>query len=102
MQSLAPGADSATLSVAVMLPVGARRRHVERRVAVEEANRLQREAGGGDLHHRPVLRGGDVVGAEAVPEDDVGVFQIAICRDVAREAGAPRVLVRVVAGGIPL
>ena len=44
---------------------GFRRRYVERRVAVEEGERLQHEAAMHHRLHRPILRPDDVVVAEA-------------------------------------
>src|SRR3954471_10780385 len=43
-------------------------RHVQRRVAVEEPERLEGEAGVVDGHDGPVLGPGEVRGAEGVPE----------------------------------
>src|SRR6476620_7478772 len=54
--------------------VGRGRRYVERRIAVEEAERLQPERDDVDGHHRPVLGPGDVVHSEHVPQHDVGVL----------------------------
>src|ERR1700758_888982 len=49
-----------------------RRGHVQRGVAVEEARRLEPERDRVRGHDRPVLRPGDVVDAEHVPQDHVG------------------------------
>src|SRR5579862_3569271 len=49
------------------------RRDVQRRVPVEEPEWLEPERHGVDRHHRPVLRPGDVVDAEHVPEHHVGI-----------------------------
>src|SRR5260221_461460 len=50
-----------------------RRRHVERRVAIEEANGHEVEPDRLDGHDGPVLRPGDVRDSERVPEHDVDV-----------------------------
>src|SRR5579862_7085258 len=50
------------------------RREVQRRVPVEEPERLEPERHGVDRHHRPVLGPGDVVDAEHVPQHHVGVL----------------------------
>ena len=65
--------------------VAGARRHVERRVAVEEADRLEPERDGVDRHHRPLLRARDVVDAEHVPEHDVGVLDRAVLRGPRRQ-----------------
>ena len=57
-----------------------RRRHVERRVAVEEADGPQLEPARDDRHHGPVLEARHVVRAEDVPEHDIGVLERAIGR----------------------
>ena len=80
----------------------ARGRHVQRRVPLEEAVRPEREADRGDRHHRPVLRPRDVRVGEDVPEHHVGVRDRAVGRGPARQAVAAGVLVRVVAGRVPL
>ena len=49
-------------------------RHVQGGIAVEEPERLEPERDGVDRHDRPVLRAGDVVDAEHVPEHHVGVL----------------------------
>ena len=56
------------LAAAAAISVRRRARHVERRVAVEEADGLEHEADRGHRHHRPVLGAGDVVRAEGVPD----------------------------------
>src|SRR5215472_1205872 len=72
--------------------------HVEPRVAVEEAERLELEPDVHDRHHRPVLGPHDVVGAEDVPDDQVRVLQVPVGGHVSRQAVSARVLVGVVAG----
>ena len=62
------------------MAMGVARRHVERRVAVEEADRLEPERDGVDRHHRPLLRARDVVDPEHVPEHDVGVLDRTVLR----------------------
>src|SRR3954454_21460712 len=76
-----------------------RRREGQRRVAVEEARRLQLEPDVAHRHDRPVLRPDDVVGAERVPDDDVLADDLLVGRDVRRQALATGVLVGVLAGG---
>ena len=52
-------------------------RYVQRRIAAEEAGRLQREPAPGHGHHRPVLRPRKVRGPERVPQHDVGAVNVA-------------------------
>src|ERR1700730_7121681 len=59
---------------------------VEHRVAVEEPERLEVETDPGDRHDRPVLRSYDVVGAEGVPHDEVGVLDRPVARGIAGQA----------------
>lgn len=59
----------------------ARRRHVQGRVLVEEADRLELESGLLDGHYRPVLEARHVRGAEDVPEDDVGAVELPVRPD---------------------
>ena len=54
------------------------RRHVERRVAVEEPDGFSMKPEPRDRHHRPVLGPQDVVMAERVPDHDVGVLDRAV------------------------
>src|ERR1700691_5955076 len=84
------------------MAVGARGRHVERRVAVYEAEGDQREPGVLDRHDRPVLGPGDVRDAERMPQHDVGVDDRTILRRPGRQPGAPCVLVGVVPRGTTL
>src|ERR1700678_396692 len=81
--------------------VPGRRGYVERGVAVEEAARLQHEAGPGDRHHRPVLQPDDVRRPERVPHDDVLAVDVPVACDVAGQPAAG-VLVHEIAGRIPL
>src|SRR5271169_4629222 len=89
----------AKCSVMAMLGRGG---HVERGVAVEEAEREQREAGGLDGHHRPVLGSRDMRHAEGMPQHDVGVDHGPVARGPRRQPGAAGVLVWVVARRPPL
>ena len=57
------------------------RRHVERRVPVEETERLEPERDRVHRHDRPVLGPGDVMQAEDVPEHDIGVDQRLVVGD---------------------
>ena len=50
------------------------RRHVQGRVAVEEAVGLKPEAGAGDRLHRPVLEARQVQQAECVPQHDIRIL----------------------------
>ena len=59
------------------------RGHVDRRVLVEEPERLEPEGDRVGRHDRPVLRAGDVVEAEHVPEHDVGALQRLVVGDPA-------------------
>ena len=74
-----------------------RRRDVERRVAVEEPDGLEREAGLAPGHDRPVLRAHEVRHADRVPEHDVLVLQRAV-RAPFRQPARARALVGVGAG----
>jgi hypothetical protein len=85
------------LSVAV--PAGGGR-DVEGRVAVEEADRLESEAGVVDGHDGPVLGTGEVGETEGVPQDDVGTVEVAVGGGPGRQAGTAGVLVDEVAGRI--
>ena len=58
-----------------------RRRDVQRRILVEEAERLEPEGDRVCRHDRPVLGPGDVVDAEDVPQHDIGVSQRRIVAD---------------------
>ena len=53
----------------IRVTVPGRRGHIERRVAVEEAGRLQHEARPGDRHHRPVLKPDDVRRLLGIPAE---------------------------------
>src|SRR5829696_5143542 len=64
-----PVAPVRAVRVVLARRVVGRRRQVQRRVAVEEARRLQLEPDVTHRHDRPVLRPDDVVGAERVPDD---------------------------------
>src|SRR5260221_1681153 len=57
---------------------GGARRYVEGGVAVEEPDRLEREARGVDRHDRPVLRTRCVGQAEGVPDDDVLPVEVSV------------------------
>src|SRR5580704_9520142 len=74
------------------------RGHVQRRVAVEEAGRLEGESAARDRHDRPVLRARDVRGAERVPDHDVFAVDVPVARDEGGQAGSAGVLVHEVAG----
>src|SRR3954453_941066 len=71
---------------------------VEGRVAVEEADRLEREPGLGHRHDRPVLGSDEMGDADRVPEDDVLAVEGAVPA-VGGQAAGIRVLVRVRARG---
>src|SRR5205823_3217533 len=77
-------------------------RHVQRRVAVEEARRQQLEARLVDRHHRPLLGAREVRDAERVPEDQVLALQRRVAFGPAAETVAAQALVDVVAGGVEL
>src|SRR3954453_3479745 len=78
--------------------VAVRRGDVEGWVLVEEADRLEGEAGVLDGHHRPVLRAGDMVDAERVPGDAVGVLDRAVAGRVRGQPLAAGRQVRVASG----
>ena len=96
-EDVGPGLDYARArpsqqgpSVLALLLVTAcrvRRRHVERRVAVEEPDRPQVEAAVDDRHHGPVLEAREVVRAEHVPEHDVLALERS--RSAAVQRGRP-------------
>ena len=75
------------------------RGHVQGRVAVEEPERLEPERDDVAGHHRPVLRPGDVVDAEHVPEHHVGVLDGPVRRGPDRQARVMLAQVREVAAG---
>ena len=50
-----------------------RRGRVDRRIALEESDRLEHEADIADGHDRPALRPRQMQMGEGVPDDDVGV-----------------------------
>ena len=79
-----------------------RRRHVERRVAIEEAERDELEARVLDGHHRPVLGTRDVRDAERVPEHDVGADERPVGRCPPRQSVFTGRLVRMRSGRPPL
>ena len=96
LPTLAPAA----IGVGVAAAVGTRRRDVERRVAVEEADGREQESRVLHGHDRPVLGPDEVGDAERVPEHDVGVGRRGRSADVhAREPVATCVLVGVLARG---
>src|SRR3954466_12872401 len=97
-----PGVGSAVGSVTVRLrrAVPRGRRHVQGGVAVEEAHRLEHEAGAVDGHDRPVLRARHVGEPEGVPEDDVLAVQVAVGGGVGGQPGPAGVLVDEVARGV--
>src|SRR3984885_12988813 len=90
------------LRVAVVAPGRRRRREVDGRVPVEEAERLQREPGVLHRHDREVLRPAEVGHADRVPHHDVGVDDRPVGRGPPGQPVAARVLVREVAGRPPL
>src|SRR4051812_43765004 len=67
-----------SVMVALRRAVTRRRWHVQGGVAVEEADRLEHEAGVVDRHDRPVLRAGHVGEPEGVPEHDVLAVEVAV------------------------
>src|SRR5262249_55184014 len=72
------------VAVAALVAVVRCRRHVEGRAADEESGGLELKAGIADRHHRPLLGARDVVGADAVPEDDIGALERAVGLHVRR------------------
>ena len=79
-----------------------RRRHVEGRVAVEEASRLEYEAAPVDRHYRPILDAWEMGRSEDMPEDNVGAVDIAVGARVGGDATAAGMLVDVIARRISL
>src|SRR5579883_2704436 len=89
------------LPVGLVLAVRAmvsEQRHVERGVAVEEADRPQVEADVAAGHHWPILGAGHMVGHEAVPDHQVGVLQRPVRLLVAGKPIATGMLVHIVPG----
>jgi hypothetical protein len=82
------------------MPHGAR--DVEAGVAIEEADGLEHEADRGHWHHRPVLGPDDMVRAEGVPDDEIGVLERGVVLHVARQPGPARMLIRLLARRVPL
>ncbi len=76
-----------------------RRRHIQSGVAIEEAYRLQREPNVRHRHNRPVFGTDDVVSAESIPDDDIGILERAIGPCVGGQPGAACVLLRVITRG---
>src|ERR1700729_2766905 len=70
------------------------RRQVDRRVPVEEAERLQREPGVLHRHDREVLRPAEVGHADRVPHHDVGVDHRPVGRGPPGQPAPARGLVR--------
>src|SRR5882757_2581738 len=75
---------------------------VESWVAVEEPDGFESEADVVDRHDRPVLRPRGVRRPERVPQDDIGVDQVAILFGPHREPHRARVQIRIVAGRVQL
>src|SRR5262245_1124973 len=96
------GSAAVTCPIAVSAGRVRRPRHVERGIPVEEAHGLEHEPDARDRHHRPVLGPDDVMSPEGVPEDHVRVRQRRVVPDVGWQPGTPGMLVRIVAGGVPL
>src|SRR3954471_22097739 len=89
-------------AVMTLRSVAVRRRAarcVECGIAVEEADRLELEAGVVDGHDRPVLRAGEVGEAEGVPQDHVLPVQRAVTGDERLQAPGAGALVDDLAGG---
>src|SRR5258708_37282871 len=72
-------------------------RDVERRVAVEQPERLEPERDRVDGHHRPVFRAGDVMDSEYVPEHHVGVLDGPVLRGPPGQSRVPLAEAREVA-----
>ena len=89
-------------SVRASLPLERRSAQVERRVSVEEVDRLELEPEPVSRHHRPVLGLRHVVVAECQPEDEVAIDQALVATLVLRQTGRARVLVGCVAGRVAL
>src|SRR5437868_4407786 len=78
------------------------RRHVEGGAAVEEADRFEGEADVVYRHDRPVLYAGDMVLADGVPEDHVGVLNRAVGLCPGGESCSTGVLVGIVTARVTL
>src|SRR5436190_2225312 len=87
---------------AAVVTTGCGWRDVHCRVVVEEPGRTQREPDSDHGHDRPVLGTDDVLRAERVPDDEVGVLERPVWLDVLRQSGAAGVLVRVLARRVHL
>ena len=82
--------------------LGRARRHVERRVAVEEPGRLEHKSGPFGRHDRPVFGPGDVVTTQGVPQHDVSVLDRAVGLRPWPAVQLARVLVGVITRREPL
>ena len=71
------------------------RGHIQGRILIEEADRLQGEAAVGHRHDGPVLWAGHMVVAKDVPQHHIDVVDGAIARCPLRQPLAVGVLVRV-------
>mmetsp|Transcript_5777 Transcript_5777/g.18528 ORF Transcript_5777/g.18528 Transcript_5777/m.18528 type:complete len:332 (-) Transcript_5777:1182-2177(-) len=96
-RSMARGVGLGIRTVLVLL-----RGHVQARVAVEEAGRVQHEAGGHARLHGPVLRPRDVVEAEVAPGHDVRVGDRPVGLRPAGQAVLAQGLVHELAAGVAL
>src|SRR3546814_5440375 len=70
-----------------------RRRHIERRVFLEEAVRKQRHIGIVARHDRPVLGTREMREPECVPEHDILILNGFVACRIRRQAGTARILV---------
>ena len=76
-----------------------RRRQIQRRVAVEEPDRLKHEAAGLDGHHGPVLGPRQVGRTDGMPEHHIRIFDVAVVGGPGGQAVTAGIQVGMVAGG---
>lgn len=76
--------------------------NIKRRVAVEEAGRLQRKTNRLNRHHRPIFGSDNMVGSEGVPHHDVSIHKRTVLLRIVRETITTGRLVRVVSRCVAL
>ncbi len=73
-----------------------RYRYIQRRIPIEKAIRLKREANRFYRHYRPILGPDNVVGCEGVPDNDIARLQRAVLLYVDRKPITTRLLIWIV------
>ncbi len=77
-------------------------RHIESRVALEEADRFEREADVGYRHDGPFFRARNVMYIHDIPEDDIGVLDRTIRLCPGGQSAATRMLIGIIARRVAL